>query len=183
MKQFPLPVDAPYSYGESFTVTHQGVDIFAPLNTPVLAVDRGLAWTSVEPKGGNVVYLQAVADGKRYFYGHLNGWATKLFGVTKAAPVQVEAGETIAFVGNTGNAAGKATHTHFLMRMDPLYGGQVVDPFPALMAVDPKKAGEPLKTDFDWGWWEDLKNAREGLRKVATVALVIWLASKVMDRR
>ena len=82
---------------------HGGVDIFAPLNTPLRAVERGEAWSSVEPKGGNVVYLRAV-DGKRYFYGHLNGWATKLFGVTKLAPVRVEAGEPIGFVGNTGNA-------------------------------------------------------------------------------
>ena len=75
---------------------------------------------------------------------------------------------------------------HFLMRTDELFGNQVVDPFHELMSADPKKAGRPLAMGSGGeggGWWEDLWGAREGMRKLATVGLLLWLASKAMDRK
>ncbi|HWO12531.1 MAG TPA: M23 family metallopeptidase, partial [Polyangiaceae bacterium] len=74
---FPLPADSEYGYAEHSTFqrgVHEGLDIFAPLGTPVLAVFDGTARGVLEEgKGGNVVYLEAPGPfGRRAFYAHLD---------------------------------------------------------------------------------------------------------------
>jgi murein DD-endopeptidase MepM/ murein hydrolase activator NlpD len=146
MERFPLPATASYSYESGFTDRHHGVDIMAPLGTPVLAVERGKAWSSIEPKGGKVVYLEG-ESGARYFYGHLSEWTLPLISATTSKPLGVAAGDELGRVGNTGNAAGGPPHIHFQIRRVSFFGAEALpgaglaDPFPELMAADPKRAG------------------------------------------
>ena len=103
---------------------HQGTDIFAELGAPVLAVDDGNARKADDPKGGQVLYLQTL-DGTRYYYAHLDSYEGSF-------PRKVRAGELVARVGKTGNAANTAPHLHF--EIHPA-GAGAVNPFAELNAV------------------------------------------------
>jgi murein DD-endopeptidase MepM/ murein hydrolase activator NlpD len=85
---------------------HHGVDIFAPRGTPVLAGAAGtvrrVATTTI---GGNVVWLRD-RDGHSLYYAHLDRQS-----VTDGQ--EVEVGDTLGFVGNTGNARTTPPHLHF----------------------------------------------------------------------
>jgi murein DD-endopeptidase MepM/ murein hydrolase activator NlpD len=139
MDRFPIPATAKYSYESGFAPPrHMGVDIMAPLHSLLVAVEPGKVWSSVEPKGGNVVYLLG-DSGARYFYGHLESWAGPgMITATAEHPIEAWAGMPIGNVGTTGNAQGGPPHVHFQIRR----GADVVDPFPELYAADPHKRGE-----------------------------------------
>jgi murein DD-endopeptidase MepM/ murein hydrolase activator NlpD/SH3-like domain-containing protein len=101
---------------------HEGVDIFAPRTTPVVAVDDGRAVPRRNRLGGNVVWLRT--EDRSYYYAHLERAALD-------APRMVEAGEIVGYVGNSGNAASTPTHLHF-----GLYRRRkgALDPLPYLRA-------------------------------------------------
>lgn len=103
--------------------THKGTDMFAGRGTPVLAVHAGRLTLSSNSLGGIVAYLRA-DHGVTYYYAHLNGYAGGI-----SSGQRVSAGETIAFVGNTGNAIGTRSHLHFQMHPG---GGAPVNPYPTL---------------------------------------------------
>jgi peptidoglycan LD-endopeptidase LytH len=86
---------------------HHGIDIFAPRGTPVLAAARGTV-RSISPNnlGGNVVWLSDYERGQTLYYAHLDR-----HNVT--AGQQVDIGDTLGFVGNTGNARTTPPHLHF----------------------------------------------------------------------
>jgi murein DD-endopeptidase MepM/ murein hydrolase activator NlpD len=97
--------------------THQGVDIFAPRGTPVVAVARGVARRATNRLGGNVVWLHAPA-GPSFYYAHLDRWAIGAF-------AWVNPGDVLGYVGTTGNARRTPPHLHF-----GIYEGGAVDPWP-----------------------------------------------------
>jgi peptidoglycan LD-endopeptidase LytH len=86
---------------------HHGIDIFAPRGTPVLAAARGTV-RSVSPNnlGGNVVWLSDYERGQTLYYAHLDRHHV-------VAGQSVEIGDTLGFVGNTGNARSTPPHLHF----------------------------------------------------------------------
>ncbi len=86
---------------------HEGVDIFAPRGTAVLAVADGIVTNVAETKiGGRVVWQQDVVRGVEYYYAHLESQNVR--------PGQhVRAGDVIGRVGNTGNARTTPPHLHF----------------------------------------------------------------------
>ena len=86
--------------------SHHGVDIFAPRGTPAIAAARGTV-TRVQTTdiGGNVVWLRD-HRGNSLYYAHLDRQAV-------GAGDQVGIGDTIGFVGNTGNARTTPPHLHF----------------------------------------------------------------------
>jgi murein DD-endopeptidase MepM/ murein hydrolase activator NlpD len=86
---------------------HHGIDIFAPRGTPVIAATRGtVRSTSPNSRGGNVVWLSDYERGQSLYYAHLDSHI-----VTPGQQVQV--GDTLGFVGNTGNARTTPPHLHF----------------------------------------------------------------------
>jgi hypothetical protein len=101
---------------------HEGIDIFAPRDTPVVAVAAGRASARTTPRGGNVVWLRT-AD-RSYYYAHLENAA---FTGTR----EVSAGEVIGYVGNSGNAVSTPTHLHFGVYRR---GYGAMDPLPRLVA-------------------------------------------------
>lgn len=101
---------------------HNGIDLFAPMNTPVLAPVSGRVQHLSGPLGGNQFILRG-DDGNRYAGSHLSAFG---------AGGRVAAGTVIGYVGNTGNAIGGQTHLHFEIRPG---GGANVNPFSALDAA------------------------------------------------
>lgn len=86
---------------------HHGVDLFAPRGTPVLAATAGwVAWVGTNRLGGNVVWLRDARYGRRLYYAHLDRHAVE-------EDAWVEPGDTLGFVGNTGNARTTPPHLHF----------------------------------------------------------------------
>ena len=112
---------------------HQGIDIMADRNTPLVAVADAVVsrLSRVEDGLGGIYVWLRRADGVEYFYAHMESIATGL-----AEGSKVTAGQVIGAVGNTGDARYGATHCHFEIRP----GGTPIDPYPHLVAVDPERA-------------------------------------------
>ncbi len=134
---YVFPIYGPASTSDSFgaprtTTWHHGVDIFAPLGAPVLAVADGtlfnVGWNEV---GGNRLWVRDGA-GNEFYYAHLSAYSP--LALEGAA---VQAGDVIGFVGTTGDAAGTPPHLHFEIHPRELlwmgYDG-AIDPYPYLMA-------------------------------------------------
>ena len=94
---------------------HAGIDIAAPVGTPIATAASGTVKFAGWNKGyGNMVIIEH-PDGRQTRYGH----ASRLFVQTGD---QVTAGQQIAAVGSTGKSTGP--HLHFEMRED----GEAVNP-------------------------------------------------------
>lgn len=106
--------------------SHHGIDIFAARGTPVLAATDGVV-RSTRPNelGGNVVWLRDDRRGQTLYYAHLDRHAV-------SAGQQVRIGDTLGFVGNTGNARTTRPHLHFGIYRR---GDGPVDPYPFVRLV------------------------------------------------
>lgn len=104
---------------------HQGTDVFAPYGSPAYAVVDGVVdkWSD-SGLGGIALWLRG-DNGDRYYYAH---------NVANIARVgqRVRAGEQIAYVGTTGNAATTPPHIHFEAHAG---GGPATNPYPWLAAL------------------------------------------------
>jgi murein DD-endopeptidase MepM/ murein hydrolase activator NlpD len=103
--------------------THKGTDIFAPRGTPNVAVVDGRVMFRNEGTGGLTAYVSG-NNGVTYYYAHLDS--------TVGGARSVKRGEVIGRTGNTGNASGGATHTHFEIRPG---GGGAVNPYSTLRSI------------------------------------------------
>lgn len=100
---------------------HEGVDIFAPRGTPALAaVDGIVTGVGTNSLGGNVVFVSDNDRNIRLYYAHLDRWAVQ-------GGQRVTVGDTIGFVGNTGNARTTGPHLHFGIYG---FGEGATDPLP-----------------------------------------------------
>lgn len=96
---------APRSAGRA----HQGIDIFAPEGTPVLAAAAGvIVGQDSSALGGISLYQRDLDERTIYFYGHLQRYRAGL----KEGDL-VRRGEVIAYVGQTGNVPRGRPHLHF----------------------------------------------------------------------
>jgi|SRR5690348_2882877 len=111
---------------------HHAIDILAPRGTPVLAADDGhvlrVSWNSL---GGNTVYATDADSRIVYYYAHLDRYRDGI-----EAGMRLTKGDTLGFVGTTGNAPKDIPHLHFqIMRMPhdgKYWNGDPIDPFPIL---------------------------------------------------
>ncbi|HEX5787676.1 MAG TPA: M23 family metallopeptidase [Woeseiaceae bacterium] len=117
---------------------HEGLDIFAPRDTPVVAVADGVAVASRSRLGGNTVWLRG--HGKSYYYAHL---ASTAFGGRR----DVRAGDVLGYVGNSGNAANTPPHLHFGIYRR---GQGAVDPAPYI--AERRFAVPPPAPAFEGGY-------------------------------
>ena len=86
--------------------SHHGIDIFAKRGTPVVAAAAGVVNRVNETNiGGKVVWLRDVS-GNSLYYAHLDSQAV-------SSGMRVDVGDTLGFVGNTGNARTTPPHLHF----------------------------------------------------------------------
>ncbi len=118
---------------------HQAIDIMAAGGTPVVAAAPGTIEKLFESEaGGTTLYVRSPDRGWTYYYAHLAGYAP---GVREGKPVRV--GETLGFVGDTGNAGPGNTHLHFaIARMragEKWWQGEPVNPYPLLAGGRPPR--------------------------------------------
>jgi len=89
--------------------THEALDILAPRNTPVKAVEDGTIARLFESKaGGTTVYQFDPTEQYCYYYAHLERYADGL-----KEGDHVKKGQVIGYVGTSGNAPKDTPHLHF----------------------------------------------------------------------
>jgi murein DD-endopeptidase MepM/ murein hydrolase activator NlpD len=107
---------------------HKGIDIFAPRGREIVAVADGiLSYIGDQPKGGHCLWL-TTESGTSFYYAHLDRWAPGLY-----EGMEVQSGDLIGFVGNTGNAKHTPSHLHFGINQND----EMVNPFPLLTRALP----------------------------------------------
>lgn len=118
-RYLPSPIACPVAGDVSFTDTygaarsggrsHEGVDIFAPEGTPLVAVVDGTTFLveNVDDDIGGISLWIRATHGDTYYYAHNLANAVTLSGV------RVRQGQVIAYVGRTGNAENTPPHVHF----------------------------------------------------------------------
>ena len=111
-----------YGYVRPDGGRHEGIDMFAPRGTPIVAPVSGTAAPYPNPSGGNGLELYG-RDGNRYYFAHLDH-----YGQTGS----VSRGTVVGYVGNTGDAQTTSPHLHFEIHPG---GGDSTSPYPALAAA------------------------------------------------
>ena len=134
--------------------SHDGVDIFAARGTPVLAAAPGRAYrVGVTNLGGKVVWVRDPVRNARLYYAHLDSQHVR-------NGDRIEIGDTLGFVGNTGNARTTPPHLHFGLYRT---GEGPIDPTPFL--APPRGTLAELTADLgQLGEWVRFQNDGTHLR-------------------
>lgn len=112
---------------------HEALDIMAPRHTPVLAVENGVIAKLYNSQGGGGITIYQFDPSRMfsYYYAHLVRYAPGL-----REGQTVRRGETIGYIGSTGNASPDAPHLHFaIFRLPPerqWWKGDPINPYPVL---------------------------------------------------
>jgi murein DD-endopeptidase MepM/ murein hydrolase activator NlpD len=112
---------------------HRALDILAPRGTPVLAADDGrVLRVKTNSLGGNTIYTTDPNGRIVYYYAHLDAYRKGL-----VEGLVIARGDTLGFVGTTGNAPRDTPHLHFqVMRMPPdgkYWDGEPINPYPLFL--------------------------------------------------
>ncbi len=131
VKEIPIPVafgvflyDLSDTWGDARSGgrKHEGIDIMAPrgafIASPTKAVVTRVGKGDL---GGNYVYT-ANPGGETFYFAHLDRVASGI-----KAGVELEPGDLIGYVGNTGNASSTPPHLHF-----GIYKRKAYNPFPRI---------------------------------------------------
>lgn len=145
-----FPVDGEHRFSDTFWAGrshgfHIGQDVFADKMTPVVAAASGFVrlvnWTARDHMNPDRCCSLVIRhdDGWESWYIHLDNDTTgtddgRGWGIKRAITpgVRVEAGQHIAWVGDSGNAENTPPHLHFELRHP---SGTVVNPYRALVAA------------------------------------------------
>jgi murein DD-endopeptidase MepM/ murein hydrolase activator NlpD len=108
---------------------HEAVDIVAPRDTPIHAVEDGTIARLFTSKAGGLTIYQFDPDRRfSYYYAHLERYAPGL-----AEGQRVMRGDLIGFVGTSGNAPLDTPHLHFaIFELDAerqWWSGRPLDPY------------------------------------------------------
>jgi len=108
---------------------HEAVDIIAPRNAPIHAVEDGtIAKLFTSKAGGLTIYQFDPYQRFCYYYAHLERYAD---GLADGQPVT--RGEVIGFVGTSGDAPPNTPHLHFaIFELGPdhqWWSGRPIDPY------------------------------------------------------
>jgi murein DD-endopeptidase MepM/ murein hydrolase activator NlpD len=111
---------------------HEAIDILAPRNTPVKAVEDGkIARLFYSKAGGITIYQFDPSTTFCYYYAHLERYAEGL-----GEGSQVQKGDVIGYVGTSGNAPKDTPHLHFaifrLTEAKHWWEGSPIDPYDVL---------------------------------------------------
>ncbi|HEX6559682.1 MAG TPA: M23 family metallopeptidase [Longimicrobiales bacterium] len=118
---------------------HEGIDIFAPAGTDVLAVAPGIIRTvNSTTLGGNVVWQEDPVRHVSYYYAHLTEQKVR-------RGDHVAAGDVVGTVGNTGNARTTPSHLHFGVYKP---GRVAIDPVPFIFN-QPSDPVQPVLVDLN----------------------------------
>ena len=117
---FVVPTDGRLTtcYCQRWGSMHWGLDLAAPLGTPIYAAADGVVLRAGPASGyGNAIYIQD-ADGNVQIYGHMKYYSVEAGDI-------VSAGDQIAKVGNQGQSTGP--HLHFEIHVGGM-NGKPTDP-------------------------------------------------------
>lgn len=111
---------------------HEAIDILAPRDTPVRAVEDGtIARLFYSKAGGITVYQFDPSSSFCYYYAHLERYAAGL-----RESDLVRQGQVIGYVGTSGNAPKTTPHLHFaIFRLTDArrwWEGTPIDPYDVL---------------------------------------------------
>jgi hypothetical protein len=155
-----FPVVGQVSYIDDFGAPrpggrHQGNDLMAAKKSPAVAAEAGTVkyWTTSRA-AGCMLYLYG-ESGTIYYYIHLNndltarndnrGKCVKGVAYTVSNGARVQAGQQVAYVGDSGDADGGMSHLHFEVHPG---GGRAVSPYSYLQKayklLFAAKAGTPF---------------------------------------
>ena len=130
-----------YGAGKLDGRIHRGEDLHAPKGAAVYAAADGvIVRMSKGPRSGYYLVVQHAGDWQTW-YMHLNndtpgtdngrGGEAGAFAAGLSVGSFVVAGQLIGFVGDSGNAEGTESHTHFELH----HGGRTVNPYPYLVTA------------------------------------------------
>jgi murein DD-endopeptidase MepM/ murein hydrolase activator NlpD len=114
------------------THKHEAIDMLAPRNTPVVAVEDGIiAKLFYSVPGGITVYQFDPTASYAYYYAHLERYADGL-----AEGAHVTRKQVLGYVGTSGNAPKDTPHLHFaifkLTDKKQWWRGTPIDPYRVL---------------------------------------------------
>jgi murein DD-endopeptidase MepM/ murein hydrolase activator NlpD len=118
--QWPITGTVTSGFGPRGGTMHEGIDIPAPMSTPIAAAAAGRVREAGWVSGYGWCTVIDHVDGRATLYGHQSKLAV-------AAGAMVTAGQVIGYVGQTGDAT--TTHLHFELHEA---GDVAVDPIPFL---------------------------------------------------
>jgi murein DD-endopeptidase MepM/ murein hydrolase activator NlpD len=134
--QYRFPVPGKHTYGDGFGApreghSHQGMDVFAPCGTPMVAAHSGVVKAKAfQGNAGNYVVIDGAGVKQDYFYAHLK----------RPSPLkkgqQVTTGQEVGRMGQTGNASGCHLHFEIWVGRGWYTGGKPIDPQPTLRYWD-----------------------------------------------
>jgi hypothetical protein len=154
-----FPVFGPAQYEDDFgdargSGAHEGIDVRAPKRALALAAEAGhVKYWARSSRAGCMLYLYG-RSGTTYLYIHLNNDLTDAndnqgrctLGTAYAVRdgARVQAGQAVAFVGDSGDADGIGDHLHFEVHPGD---GPAANPFPLLQrAIHPLFPVDPAAT-------------------------------------
>ena len=133
--------------------SHEGIDIFAPKGTPVIAATSGrVSRTGNRGLGGKQVWLRDGKRGTSLYYAHLDS-------IIASPGQRVSPGDTLGLVGNTGNARTTPPHLHF-----GIYKGYrgAQNPLPYVYRTPSPEGIAPPETASDYLLTTGTANLRKG---------------------
>lgn len=117
--------------------THNAIDIMAPLGSAILSVQDGrILRLTKSAKGGTTIYATDLEEQFVYYYAHLDRYHTNVY-----AGRPLMRGDTIGYVGTTGNAPKNVPHLHFQVMHMPAdkryWAGEPINPYQLLRQASP----------------------------------------------
>jgi len=108
---------------------HEAIDLVAPRNTPIHAVEDGTIERLFESKNGGLTIYQKDKSGNYvYYYAHLERYEE---GIKQGD--EIKAGQVIGYVGTSGNAPPNTPHLHFAIStlgpQNSVFRGTALDPY------------------------------------------------------
>jgi murein DD-endopeptidase MepM/ murein hydrolase activator NlpD len=114
-----------WGYPRSGGRGHEGVDMFAPMGTPLYAVADGSIYRVYNNTLGGLAINLIDEAGNMYYYAHLSA-------AHVTSGQKVTSGQIIGAVGDSGNARGTPPHLHWQFHPG---NGSPVNPYPLAYAL------------------------------------------------
>lgn len=128
----PSQIQDSFNEGRDGDRKHRAIDILAPRGTPILSADDGRILRMSKSSLGGITMYTIDADARLvFYYAHMDRYNKAMH------PGQViSRGDTLGYVGTTGNAPKNVPHLHFqVMRWaddGKYWDGEPIDPYEAL---------------------------------------------------
>lgn len=129
---------------------HRALDILAPRGTPILSADDGRILRMTTSTLGGITMYTVDSEGRLvYYYAHMDHYNDAM-----SPGRSITKGDTLGYVGTTGNAPKDTPHLHFQVMRWPADGkywnGDPIDPYEALGGIPRSvrakhNAGQPFE--------------------------------------